>query len=411
MLLQFDFENFRSFKKETSFDMTAAKVSEMPHHIVELGGEKILLESAVYGANGSGKSNVYEAFACMSEFVLHSYAYGKNHELYSRNLPKPFLFDQNSAKGDTWFEVYFILPDDPYEKTYDYGFSLNQNGIVEEWLNVQARTARKQRVLFYRSAEETDLSGIRVKNKDRLISLLNKDTLLLSLGAEMGIDICGRIRKWFENNRLIDFENRKETDAFLHKLPDGFESDPDVRKHVVDYLHSFDHSIAGFQMKGDGNDTDDVLCLHQMEDSKEMVSVPLREESAGTRKMFAMYQSLVDVLEKGGVYFIDDLDSSLHPLMVRYFGVLFHKPETNPHHAQLIFTTHDVWQLSNLVLRRDEIWFASKNKNGESRLYSLADFVDADGKHIRKDADYEKNYLYGRYGAIPQLDPMNLPVR
>lgn len=406
MLLQFDFENFRSFKEETSFDMTAAKVSEMPHHIVELGGEKILLESAIYGANGSGKSNVYEAFACMTDFVLNSCEYGKKHELYSKNLPKPFLFERNSSKGNTWFEVYFILPDDPYEKTYDYGFSLNPDGIVEEWLNVQARTARKQRVLFYRSSEEMDLSGIRVKNKDRLVSLLNKDTLMASLGAEMGIDLFCRIREWFENNRLIDFENREETDDLLHQLPDGFESDPDVRKHVVEYLHSFDHSIIGFQIEGE-----EVFCLHQMEDSEETASVPLKEESAGTLKMFAMYQSLVDVLEKGGVYFIDDLDSSLHPLMVRYFGVLFHKPETNPHHAQLIFTTHDVWQLSNLVLRRDEIWFASKNQKGESRLYSLADFVDAGGKHIRKDADYEKNYLYGRYGAIPDLDPMNLPVR
>ena len=107
---------------------------------------------------------------------------------------------------------------------------------------------------------------------------------------------------------------------------------------------------------------------------------------------------------------MDDLDVHLHPLLVRDLLILFLDPETNPRHAQLIFTTHDVWQLSNGLLRRDEIWFAAKAPSGVSTLYSLADFLDEDGAKIRKDESYTKNYLLGKYGAIPALKAFDLHV-
>ena len=119
--------------------------------------------------------------------------------------------------------------------------------------------------------------------------------------------------------------------------------------------------------------------------------------------MFAFYPELQSVMKNGGVYFIDDLNASLHPLLVRNFILTFLNPEININHAQLIFTTHDTWQLSNQLLRRDEIWFTEKDDEGLSTLYSLADFIDEDGSRIRKDENYEKNYLLGKYGAIPSL--------
>ena len=126
---------------------------------------------------------------------------------------------------------------------------------------------------------------------------------------------------------------------------------------------------------------------------------PLAHESAGTLKMFALYPELQSVMKNGGVYFIDDLNASLHPLLVRNFILTFLNPEININHAQLIFTTHDTWQLSNRLLRRDEIWFTEKDADGLSTLYSLADFIDEDDSRIRKD----ENYLLGKYGAIPSL--------
>ena len=113
--------------------------------------------------------------------------------------------------------------------------------------------------------------------------------------------------------------------------------------------------------------------------------------------------TLQDVLSTGGVLFIDELNARLHPLLVRAFVITFLDPEINTNHAQLIFTSHDSWQLNGNILRRDEIWFTEKDINGISCLFSLADFVDEDGVKIRKDENYEKNYLLGKYGAIPTL--------
>ena len=119
--------------------------------------------------------------------------------------------------------------------------------------------------------------------------------------------------------------------------------------------------------------------------------------------MFALYPMLQDVLSTGGVLFVDELNARLHPLLVRTFVITFLNPEINTRHAQLIFTSHDSWQLNGNMLRRDEIWFTEKDYDGVSTLYSLADFVDEDGVKIRKDENYEKNYLLGKYGAIPTL--------
>lgn len=106
--------------------------------------------------------------------------------------------------------------------------------------------------------------------------------------------------------------------------------------------------------------------------------------------------------------FIDELNARLHPLLVRNFVLTFLNPEINKNHAQLLFTTHDTWQLSNQLLRRDEIWFVKKDERGVSELYSLADFVDEEGARIRKDESYEKNYMVGKYGAIPMLKALDI---
>ena len=162
-------------------------------------------------------------------------------------------------------------------------------------------------------------------------------------------------------------------------------------------------------MEGDSKeDAYTINSLHKKIDSDEMAEIPLSLESAGTLKMFALYPELQDVLEKGSVFFVDELNARLHPLLVRNFILTFLNPEINKNHAQLVFTTHDTWQLSNQLLRRDEIWFVEKDMRGISTLYSLADFIDEDGSRIRKDESYEKNYLIGKYGAIPTLKSIDI---
>ena len=179
----------------------------------------------------------------------------------------------------------------------------------------------------------------------------------------------------------------------------------------MDYFSSFDDSIIDFKVEKLKDDEDDnehlkINTVHRLINSDETVTLPLQEESAGTLKMFALYPSLQEVMETGGVLFVDELNSRLHPLLVRNFLINFLDPSINKNHAQIIFTTHDSWTLSNNLLRRDEVWFTEKDNNGISSLYSLADFVDEDGQKIRKDENYEKNYLLGKYGAIPELKSM-----
>lgn len=412
MLIQFRFKNFKSFKDDTILDLSATKITEHSDRVVQAGNEKVLSTAAIFGANASGKSNVIEAFRFMATYVIESFAFGGEGDEKKSKTKKlkhtPFLFDKESRDSESSFEVYFITSEETGCKSYNYGFTLEQNGVVEEWLNTKSKTARTYKSVFYRNRDELDLSGLPAKSQEIIRLTLERETLIVSLGAKLKISKLKCIRDWFYNTNFANFGNPLEN-AFLSSLiPDGFADSKDVQQKVVDYFATFDSSIVGFNVeviKGDDEDSRHVRidAMHKVIGSDELSSIPLEEESDGTLKMFALYPALQDTLESGGVLFVDELNARLHPLLVRGFLITFLNPTTNPKHAQLVFTTHDSWQLSNNLLRRDEIWFTEKAQTGVSTLYSLADFVDVDGIKIRKDESYEKNYLLGKYGAIPTL--------
>ena len=422
MLIQFKLKNFKSFREEATLDLSAAKMTEFSDRVVTIGSEKILPVAAIYGANASGKSNIYNAFEYMSDYVAESFRYGGEEEKFEQFRPTPFLFDSTSDEAESSFEVYFTLPGDKAEKTYNYGFCINKEGVTEEWLNVKAKTARKYNTVFYRgtSDEELDLSGFPKSSRDNIQVALEKQVLIISLGAKLKIGKCKDIRDWFMANEFADFGDPVTNFFLSRRLPKGFVEDKNVQQKVVEYFASFDEHIRDFRVEkvpGDGDfnghkssadESFKINALHKKIDSDEMAEIPLSLESAGTLKMFALYPELQEVLEKGSVFFIDELNARLHPLLVRNFLLTFLNPEINKNHAQLIFTTHDTWQLSNQLLRRDEIWFVEKDERGVSSLYSLADFVDEDGVRIRKDESYEKNYMVGKYGAIPMLKALDI---
>mgnify|MGYP002522151744 len=266
-------------------------------------------------------------------------------------------------------------------------------------------------IFFRETATNTlDLSGLPKTGRGNIEIALEKQVLVISLGAKLKVAKCKQIRDWFLGNEFSDFGN-PVTSFFMHKmLPAGFVDDPEVRANVVKYFASFDETIKDFRVEKLPSEPTEgkenaykVTAIHNKIGSDQVAEIPLEDESAGTLKMFALYPELQEVLENGGVYFIDELNARLHPLLVRNFILTFLNPEINAQHAQLVFTTHDTWQLSNQLLRRDEIWFTEKDDQGVSTLYSLADFIDEDGTRIRKDESYEKNYLLGKYGAIPTL--------
>ena len=413
MLIQFSFKNYKSFKEENTLDLSATKQSEYSDRVISVGGEKGLPVAAIYGANASGKSNVYRAFECMRRYVISSFSYGGDDNSPDESgRPVPFLFSSETEKADTSFEVYFTIPGDRNERVYKYGFSVGGRMIHEEWLYSRAKTATKFTCVFERgeTIEPLNLIGIPKEARDNIEISLEPQVLVVSLGAKLKVEKCKLVRDWFLRALCTDFADRRTN---YRTLPPGFTDNPSVRTDVVRFLSSFDESIRGFRVEkipadSAGSEYYKVVSIHKKDQSEERTELPLADESAGTLKMFSLYTDLRTVLHFGGVFFVDELNARLHPLLVRNVILTFLNPETNPLHAQLIFTTHDTWQLSTHLLRRDEIWFTEKGEDEVSSLYSLADFVDEDGVKIRKDESYEKNYLLGKYGAIPSLKTIDL---
>ena len=418
MLVQFRFKNFKSFRDEAVLDLSAAKMTEFSERVVSIGGERLLRTAAIYGANASGKSNVYEALLYMSVYVMDSFNYGDDREGFAQYRPIPFLLDSTSAHEESLFEVYFMLPGDSKGKMYHYGFCVNHEGVTEEWLNTKRKTAKEYRFAFYRNEKEgkreLDLSGLPKSGRENVRAALDSRTLIVSLGAKLKVEVCKMVRDWFLVNEFSNFGNPRVNARLSQRVPNGFIEDKAVQQRVVAYFASFDSSIKDFRVEKLPPDETvqgeryRIDALHKKFDCDDIAAIPLEWESAGTLKMFALYPELQSVLAHGSVFVIDELNARLHPLLVRNFLLLFLNPKINVHNAQLIFTTHDTWQLSNRLLRRDEIWFTEKDARGASTLYSLADIADEDGARVRKDVSYEKNYLLGKYGAIPTLRGMNV---
>ncbi|MBE6095431.1 MAG: ATP-binding protein [Schwartzia succinivorans] len=413
MLIQFNFKNFKSFRDEATLDLSATNIDAFSDRVVKLGNEKLLTVAAIYGANASGKSNVYAAFDYMSNYVVQSFMFGDGNEDQDlQSKLTPFLFDAQSLDAESSFEIYFTLPLDDSGKVYNYGFSLNKNGIVEEWFNSKAKTAKISRTIFYRNTTENelDLSGIPDHSKENIKVALEKQVLIASLGAKLKVEKCKTIRDWFLANELADFSDFY-FNFFNNNLPNNFIEDKKVQKQVINYLASFDGHIKDFKIEKLPNvDNQEkagpyrIRSLHQMIGSDKMAALPLHDESKGTLKMFRLYPFIQKVMEKGSIFIVDELNAGLHPLLIRNFILTFLNPEINKNHAQLIFTTHDTWHLSNNLLREDEIWFVEKDDDGISSLYSLADFKEDVGNS--SNIDYEELYLTGRYGAIPKLKLM-----
>lgn len=401
MLIQFRFKNFKSFRDDTVLDFSATEDAENEYRIAKVGDERILTAAGIFGANASGKSNVIKAFRYMMEYVTSSVVYSRD-KVRGINRLTPFLFDNKSKDAESLFEVFFSRETGRGYTIYNYGFSVSQNGVTEEWLNYKAASGKEYNSIFYRGKNELDLSGIPEKRRENIKISLEKETLILSLGSFLKINRFKIVIDWFMKNRITNFGNPRENEGLSHQAPTGFADSLDVQNQVVNYLAAFDSSIIGFDVEvlksdDDGKQIINIKTKHKNLDGG-TVLLPLSQESDGTLKMFALYQFIQDCIERGSVLLVDELNSRLHPLLVRNILITFFNPEVNIHHAQIIFTSHDLWQLKNNILRKDEIWFTDKDNDGISTLYSLADF-----EGVESASNYVENYMLGQYGAIPSL--------
>ena len=413
MLLQFYFSNYRSFEGEGILDMRASGSNELSSHIRNTLNEKVLPVTAIYGANASGKSSVFEAFQFMALCVLESLSFSDDDKKNPYKLKVDSFKFSESIEKPSEFEINYIDKKGKKELYYNYGFKIDNSGILEEYLASNTKTGVKRNedytYIFKRERnQKLYLDSSIEKFRENLEISLKEKTLLVSLGAKLNIDEFIRVRTWFINTEVINFSNSLYG-AFLENiLSNNIIESEEVRKNLVSFINSFDDSIIDIEVEKisaiDENDKDNyrVFTIHKSDKGTSTARISMNEESSGTKKMFSLYQTLLDVLEKGGVFFADELDIKLHPLLMRNILLTFTDKEKNSNNAQLIFTTHNTIYMDMDLLRRDEIWFVEKD-NGVSNLYSLDDITNEKGEKVRKDSNYEKHYLLGNYGAIPNL--------
>ena len=413
MLVQFRFKNYKSFKDEVILDMRATKGTEYKSQLVNSGYESILPAAAILGANASGKSNLIYAFNFMSYWVLKSYSFNNENEFGGEpNHPyQPFYFSVDSMTGASEFEVYFSVDSGEKSKVYNYGFMIDSDEILEEWLNVKSYKNGSFKSVFFREKNMIDEDSRLGDSTSFIKSNINNHVLVLSLTNILNVDVLRDVYDWFSQNMTLVLD--PERTAYEYKtVPYGFDTDIKLRKNVLRYLAAFDPSIQDFDVKTvkdeRGKVRFEIKALHKVKGSEKLFPMPLEMESSGTQKMFVLYKYLEFVLRNGSVFMIDELDSRLHPLLVRLIVNVFVNSDTNPNHAQLVFTTHDSWQLISEQLRRDELWFTDKNDDQESVLYSLTEFRDESGAKIRKDESLQKNYMLGKYGAVPEVEPLDM---
>ena len=406
MLIRFSFKNFKSFKNENCLDMEATSLKEHEYNIAKIDNSEYLKVSAIYGANASGKTNVLQAFDYMKKRILVSDDSKKNSPIDEENVYS-FMINNDPIA----LEVEILAKNN---KIYKYGFEVLKDTIISEWLF-------EKRVNKFYSIFERENNNVSMK-PNKISDLVNIDerTLFLNIYSKIdrNNDDFSNVYDWFVNSTYLDLGNPNFERFINNRVSLKILSDENYKKELLKFIKTFDSGIEGIKTTPDSieavksnNGMIDIEVIHKGENG-ELKALPFYLESNGTRKMFHLFDFFMDALKNGMVLFVDELDAKLHPLLTRYIINLFHNSDTNKGNGQLIYSTHDTVNLNKETFRRDEIWFAEKDKDGISEIYALSDYILEDdknaGKKVRNDATYNKDYLTGRYGAIPVLEEFEI---
>lgn len=397
MLCQFTVKNYKSIREEVTFDMQAAAISEHEDRIIkDVDGELYLPVSVIYGPNGGGKSNVLEALRTLDSKILRPLCATcdkSDCDYKARKISvEPFAFSEKCKNEPTEFEVFFRTK----LAEYRYILHIKEEIVVYESLDrIKLETGRRS-ALFRRDIKEVNLKGFfgKLKISDELSATL---PLLSYLGItykknEIVNDVLG----WFENS--IDFLNYGNP---YQELRTAIAESEEIKKLVLDMIREMDLDIEDFRVEEKGEDRIEVFTKHIVDGYS--AEITLSEESSGTKKIFGLLPFIAKSLVYGTTLVIDELDAKLHPVLLQNIIERFIDLQINRKGAQLIFTSHDLSTMNSELFRRDEIWFVAKGNSQNSKLYSLVEFKDEQGKSIRKDAKFDKQYLEGKYGADPYL--------
>lgn len=421
MLIEFRFKNFLSFRDECVFNMVASKDDTLPENMMLTGGrgpQRLLRSAVVYGANAAGKSNLMKAFDFVKDTVLNS---AREKKTLNREKLTPFLLDNESAKAPSEFELIFV----EQGIRYQYGFALDRDKVCEEWLFAFPKGQPQKwfvRGLNDEGEAEWDWGSHLQGEKKRLAEMTRHDALFLSVAARfnqkqlqpifdwlakrLGTVQAHRFTEFFTVERLHDEHFRAQAERLLQMADLGISrvivEKRELKASELTLLSRMMQLIKDEVPAEIRDGLPDMTELHtpffyHKAPSGEDRRLEYDLESEGTKRVFELAIALIDTLERGMVLAVDELDSSLHPLLTRKLVELFHDPKLNKNNAQLIFNTHDTTLLDSRLFRRDQVWFVEKDETGASRLYSLLEFSP------RKSEALEKGYLQGRYGAVPFL--------
>lgn len=403
MLIEFRVKNYCCLRDEQvlSFVPTDDKTLE-ECNVYETGVPsvpRLLRTAAIFGPNAGGKSTVLRAFQSMMRMINFSATSTKR----SAISLIPFKLDNTSAEAPTSFEVSFLHDG----RRYQYGFSCTPERIYEEYF-FEYVTSRPK-MLFQRTYDTSEkkekyLFGNALRGQKNLWrESTQENVLFLSRAAQLNSEQVSPIFKKISFNAYVfNSLHKLRATRFYEELKKGSI----LHTKIKSFLAAADIGIKDFILEKEFSTTESEL--FNIENYKlsfvhnsgnEDVNFSWKMESSGTIQLFEHLPPLLKALEHGSIIAVDELDSSLHPLLVRRIVDMFQSPENNPHGAQLIFTTHDATLLQSdpPLLRRDQIWFVEKQKDQASDLYSLAEFKG------QKGADFLRSYLRGLYGGIPLL--------
>ena len=417
MLIEFKAKNFTSFKNEVTFSMVSSeKLQELSNNRIEIEADFHLLKSAsIFGANASGKSNLLNALGFIIAFLQRSMLDSQEGKRNFKNLT--FSLDNSSKVSPTEFEISFLLK----KKIVTYNFALSQGDVSSESLVID------DDLIFKRKFNEiVDYSSDFFKTEEELnlkFSLTNSNSLFLTVLSVTNTKIAEDIIEYLTKN--INFLSGYGNNAKFTK--NAIKENKGYKSKVLDLLKVVDFNITDldikqhkFEIKPFGDSDTEIpkeiveeardeatrlLSRHNIYDSEGMIVDSKlfdveRFESSGTRVFLSLAGPIINVLEKGGVLVIDEADALLHPLVTKYLIELFNDIENT--HSQLIITSHNSNILDQELLRRDQIWFVEKDELEISHLTALSEYK-FNGSVVRSDERYAKNYLRGKYGAIPYI--------
>lgn len=425
MLVEFKFGNFRSFKDEAYFSMEPLTQNGKNINVINTQLKKIpqlYTTAGFFGPNASGKSNILKAFSIFRRLIKESFSY----EIDKTLKTDQYLLREEYAQKPTFFEISFLVENNLYK----YGFQYGKIKIFEEYLYItdfSAEGTARERRIFHRKENDflkskgilqrwiDDLSSNRLFLSDIInnrkcelpeivaaYAWLMKKIHIISnnVSKSFSFDMIqkGDAAEILEHMRNADLGlenisiNKIDAEEAI-KISGNTGTRDELKKAIQDFLMKK-------LMNGDA-EAIDVRTFHKTE-SNALKEFDFEEtESKGTKVFLALTGPIIDTLREGCVLAVDELDASLHPMLIKYLISLFNHPEINKNGAQLIFTSHAHYLMDGENLTRDQIWFTTKENGLSSELYSIADF----NEDRRKKSFYE-SYMHGIYGAIPKVKGM-----